>query len=90
LFTTTFRSSDYSVFPEEKLIKSTKEEILVEKSINSVRISIRIKKNDELDSLLCRKFARFMMQRAENFIILRRKPVKVGVRRLKLIFIAIF
>lgn len=83
MFTFPSRSSEYSVFPEEKLVKSLKEEVLVQKSINSVRISIKIKKNDELDSLLCRKFARFMMQRAENFIILRRKPVKVLGHALK-------
>lgn len=32
---------------------------------------------DDIDALLCHKFASFLMQRAENFVILRKKPVKV-------------
>lgn len=44
-------------------------------SVNSLRLSIKIKQSDEIERVLCHKFARFMMQRAESFIILRRKPV---------------
>lgn len=33
---------------------------------------------DEIEKILCHKFMRFMMMRAENFFILRRKPVEVG------------
>ncbi|NXC49833.1 ARPC4 protein, partial [Penelope pileata] len=36
---------------------------------------------DEIEKILCHKFMRFMMMRAENFFILRRKPVEVGGRR---------
>jgi len=50
---------------------------LIEASINSVRISISIKQADEIEKILCHKFMRFMMMRAENFIVLRRKPVEV-------------
>ena len=32
---------------------------------------------DEIEKILCHKFMRFMMMRAENFVILRRKPVEV-------------
>jgi hypothetical protein len=32
---------------------------------------------DEIEQILCAKFMRFLMMRAENFIILRRKPVPV-------------
>lgn len=32
---------------------------------------------DEIEKILCHKFMRFMMMRAENFCILRRKPVEV-------------
>lgn len=32
---------------------------------------------DEIEKILCHKFMRFMMMRAENFFILRRKPVEV-------------
>lgn len=53
------------------------ETTLIEPSINSCRISIQIKKSDEVERFLCEKFAKFMTQRADNFIILRRKPVQV-------------
>lgn len=33
---------------------------------------------DEIEKILCHKFMRFMMMRAENFFILRRKPVEVS------------
>ena len=33
---------------------------------------------DEIEKILCKKFMRFMMQRAEHFFILRRKPVEVS------------
>jgi hypothetical protein len=33
---------------------------------------------DEIEKILCKKFMRFMMMRAENFIILRRKPIEVS------------
>lgn len=50
--------------------------MLIEPSINSVRVSVRIKQADELERLLAGKFSRFLMQRAEAFIILRRRPVE--------------
>lgn len=34
-------------------------------------------KADEIEKILCHKFMRFMMMRAENFFILRRKSVEV-------------
>lgn len=57
--------------------RNENERVLVEPSVNSVRISIKIKQADEIERILCHKFTRFMMQRAESFIVLRRKPVKV-------------
>lgn len=45
-------------------------------SVNSVRVSISIKQADEIEKILCHKFTRFMMMRAENFFILRRKPIE--------------
>jgi hypothetical protein len=51
------------------------ERILVEGSINSLRISIKIKQADDIEVLLCKKFVRFLEQRAEQFFIMRRKPV---------------
>ena len=37
-----------------------------------------MKKADHLETLLAHKFTRFLMQRAEHFVILRRRPVKVS------------
>lgn len=55
--------------------RNENEQVLIESSINSVRVSIRIKQADDIERILAHKFTRFLMMRAENFIILRRKPV---------------
>ncbi|KAG6819874.1 Actin- protein 2/3 complex subunit 4 [Arthromyces matolae] len=55
--------------------RNENERVLIEPSVNSIRLSIRIKQSDEIERILCHKFTRFMMQRAESFIVLRRKPV---------------
>jgi len=55
--------------------RNEKEKVLIEGSINSVRVSIAVKQMDEIEKILCHKFMRFMMMRAESFIVLRRKPV---------------
>lgn len=57
--------------------RNDKEKVLIESSINSMRISIAVKQVDDLEKILCHKFTRFMMMRAENFLILRRTPIKV-------------
>eukprot|EP01119_Soliformovum_irregulare_P007120 TRINITY_DN19520_c0_g1_i1.p1 TRINITY_DN19520_c0_g1~~TRINITY_DN19520_c0_g1_i1.p1 ORF type:complete len:170 (-),score=47.73 TRINITY_DN19520_c0_g1_i1:129-638(-) len=56
--------------------RNTTERVLIEGSVNSLRISIKIKQADELEQILCRRFMRFLTQRAENFVILRRKPIQ--------------
>ncbi|XP_076469114.1 actin-related protein 2/3 complex subunit 4-like [Babylonia areolata] len=56
--------------------RNEKERVLIESSINSLRISIAVKQADEIERILCHKFMRFMMMRAENFVVLRRKPVE--------------
>ena len=55
--------------------KSATEKILIETSINSVRLSLCIKQIDEVDHLLAKMFMRFLCQRADHFRILRRKPI---------------
>mmetsp|Transcript_24615 Transcript_24615/g.69473 ORF Transcript_24615/g.69473 Transcript_24615/m.69473 type:complete len:170 (+) Transcript_24615:245-754(+) len=55
--------------------RNENEMCLIEPSINSVRVSIRIKQADEIEEILTRMFSRFLMQRAEQFVILRRKPM---------------
>lgn len=57
--------------------RNENERVLIEPSINSVRISIKIKQADEIENILVHKFTRFLTQRAEAFFVLRRKPVKV-------------
>lgn len=54
--------------------RNEKERVLIETSINSVRISVAIKQSDDVERILAHKFTRFMMMRADNFVILRRKP----------------
>merc|ERR550534_3122762 len=49
---------------------------MIEGSINSVRVSICIKQSDEMEEMLVDKFSRFLAQRAEDFVILRRKAVE--------------
>ena len=65
--------------------RNENERVLIEPSINSIRVSIKIKQADEIERILCHKFTRFMMQRAERFIVLRRKPVAVSVTSIKLL-----
>lgn len=57
--------------------RNENERVLIEPSVNSVRVSIKIKQADEIERILAHKFTRFMEQRAESFIVLRRKPVPV-------------
>ncbi|KAI9596691.1 hypothetical protein BDF19DRAFT_438328 [Syncephalis fuscata] len=56
--------------------RNENERVLIEPSINSVRISIRVKQADEIEAILCHKFTGFLTQRAEPFVILRRKPIE--------------
>lgn len=57
--------------------RNENEKVLIEPSINSVRVSIKIKQADEIENILVHKFTRFLTQRAEAFFILRRKAIKV-------------
>jgi len=56
--------------------RNVNEQVLIEPSINSVRFSIKIKQADEIERILAHKFTRFMMMRAEAFVVLRRRPIK--------------
>ena len=57
--------------------RNEQEKILIEGSINAVRVSVKIKQSDAMDIMLADRFSRFLMQRAEDFEILRRKAVPV-------------
>lgn len=50
--------------------------VLIEPSVNSVRMSLRVKQADELERILVSQFTRFLSRRAEQFLILRRTPLK--------------
>eukprot|EP01138_Halocafeteria_seosinensis_P016358 gb/GECG01016689.1/.p1 GENE.gb/GECG01016689.1/~~gb/GECG01016689.1/.p1 ORF type:complete len:172 (+),score=16.80 gb/GECG01016689.1/:1-516(+) len=56
--------------------RNEKEKVLIEPSINSVRINIKIKQSDHMERIIARRFASFMMQRAEKFAVMRRKPIQ--------------
>ena len=58
------------------ICRNEQEKCLIEPSINSTRVSICIKKADEIETILSHKFNRFLMQRAEKFIVMRRVPVE--------------
>ena len=58
------------------ITRSDKERVLIEPSINSVRVSILIKQADEIEVILASKFTRFLMQRAEHFLVMRRKAAE--------------
>jgi actin related protein 2/3 complex subunit 4 len=52
--------------------RSEQEHCLIESSINSVRVSIAIKKGAEIEILLTKMIGRFMTLRADKFEILRK------------------
>jgi actin related protein 2/3 complex, subunit 4 len=60
------------------IARNENEQVLVESSINAIRISIKIKQVDDIERILAHKLTRFFTGRAENFIILRRKPIPVS------------
>merc|ERR1712117_65373 len=53
--------------------RSEHEKVKIEPSINSVRISVKIMQLDGLTEVLVDRYARFLMLRAEQFKILRRR-----------------
>ena len=58
--------------------KSEQEHTMIEASINSVRVSVAIRKSDEVFDLLTKMLERFMALRADRFKILRKKPAHEG------------
>lgn len=75
---TTLRASKEVLLNPLTISRNENERVYIEPAINSIRVSIKIKQADEIERILCHKFTRFMMQRAEGFIVLRRKPVPVS------------
>ena len=54
------RNSKELILQPIMLTRSERESALIEPSINSVRVSVRIKQADDLERLLVGKFARFL------------------------------
>ncbi|TIA97761.1 hypothetical protein E3P95_02702, partial [Wallemia ichthyophaga] len=61
------------------ITRTAMEKVLIEPSVNSVRLSIKIKQADDIERILAHKFTRFMMMRAEGFVVLRRKAIQVSL-----------
>lgn len=57
--------------------RSQYQKVCIEGSINSVRVSAVVSKMDDLDEILTARFLKFLTQRAEHFVVLRRKPMDV-------------
>jgi actin related protein 2/3 complex subunit 4 len=71
------RASKEVLLTPVTISRNENEQVYIESSVNSVRISIKIKQADDIERILCQKFTRFLMMRAESFIVLRRKAIPV-------------
>lgn len=79
LCSNSYRKSKEVLMNPLVISRNENEKVLIEPSVNSVRVSIKIKQADDLERILCHKFSRFLMLRAENFVILRRKAIEVRI-----------
>ena len=63
------------------IYKSVHEKCLVERAINSARVSIKFKYEDAdpIEQILGDKFLRFLMKRAEDYVVMRRIPIEVSL-----------
>ena len=56
--------------------KGDKEAVKIESSVNSLRVSIKIKQMDNMERILVDRFSSFLMMRADDFVVLRRKAIE--------------
>jgi len=68
------QSSNEVLLQPLTITRTEMQKVKIETSINSVRVSVKIKQANEIEKMLCSHFCRFMTRRAENFRILRRIP----------------
>ncbi|GIQ85854.1 actin-related protein 2/3 complex subunit 4, partial [Kipferlia bialata] len=68
-------SSESTLMQPVVVSRSASEKVLIEGSINSVRISLLIKKMDSVDTMLATRFSQFLIHRADQLRILRREPM---------------
>jgi actin related protein 2/3 complex subunit 4 len=57
------------------ICRDEQERVLIETSVNSVRVSICFRHGDSMGEIIARKYVGFLSQRATQFHILRRKPI---------------
>lgn len=57
------------------IARDANELCLIEPSINSVRVSARVRQSDDTEKMLAKMLMRFISHRADQFHVLRRKPV---------------
>ncbi|CAL5996188.1 Arp [Hexamita inflata] len=63
------------IYPPVMLQKSPEQKVLVESSVNSVRVSVLFKKTDQVDQYLTNKYLRFIESQADDLKIIRKTPV---------------
>lgn len=56
------------------IARSEEEKVEIESSINSVRVNIVIKKHAEIEKLIVGIYTQFLMNRADKYNLLRKKP----------------
>ena len=64
--------------PAEPQQLDLSDQVKLEVSINSVRVSLAIQMKDDVEKMIGRKYMAFMMRRAETFQVLRKVPVEVS------------
>jgi actin related protein 2/3 complex, subunit 4 len=70
-------STGTALITRREIQKNDAEVALIESSSNSVRLSVKIKQQDDIERMICHDFCRFLMQRADHFLIFRRKALAV-------------
>lgn len=60
------RSSKELLMTAVVVSRNEKEKVLIEPSINSIRISISIKQADDIERILCHKFMRYVIAFVES------------------------
>lgn len=58
------------------IARNANERVYIEPSVNSLRISIKVKQVDDIEVFLAANFVKFMEQRAEDYFVIRRKPLE--------------
>eukprot|EP00397_Hematodinium_sp_SG-2012_P058590 GEMP01074288.1.p1 GENE.GEMP01074288.1~~GEMP01074288.1.p1 ORF type:complete len:147 (+),score=28.75 GEMP01074288.1:187-627(+) len=70
------RESKYGMLKPVVIRRDAFEKTFIEVSVNSVRISIKVRQSDDIERSLVRKYTRFLTKRAGQFEVLRRVPVE--------------